>query len=230
MNQGGQILGGVKIPSQYKYPQGGFCRIETPPFRERTGKNEGMGIYQGIGKIIGTKPGVQFWFPPHFREPEPLGILAEITPVRGNGNFKLGLNRLGTGGKKGQEGVGRGGAQKFNTAFPLVILKDLKDVFLIPPGKKHPLVQDLIVEMLNQFPPARIGGTLLQFPNAEFELLIRIVQIPVDKLLVGKHVTEGRGKANGHAKGDMIPVQPVKNLKKGDVRLGQGFKETPFFK
>jgi hypothetical protein len=27
----------------------------------------------------------------------------------------------------------------------------------------------------------------------------------------------------------MIPIQPVKNLKKRDVRLGQGFKETPFF-
>jgi hypothetical protein len=188
-----------------------------------------MGIYQGIGKIIGKKPGVQFGSPAHFREPETLGILAEITPVRGGGNLKLGLNRLGMGAKKGQESIGRAGAQKFKAALPLVIIKNLKDVFLIPPGKKHPPVQGLIIEMFNQLPLAGVTGTLLQFPGPEFNLFIRIVQITLDEKFVGKHVAEGGGKGNSHTEGNMVPVQPVKELQQGKIGFGEGFKKAPFF-
>jgi hypothetical protein len=37
-------------------------------------------------------------------------------------------------------------------------------------------------------------------------------------------MAEGGRKGYGHTEGDAIPVEPVKNLQKGKVGFGKGFK------
>jgi hypothetical protein len=188
-----------------------------------------VGVRDGITKTIGPKVNVQFRGPAEFGKPKTMGDLSKGMPERGKGYLDLSLYSLGTGGINGKECVGSCGGQDFKTAFLLIIIKYVEYTAFVPFGKKDAFIHHPVVIKPGQPMEVRIILRSLHFPDAEFNLLVHVIQVMPEQVFILKHVTQKRGKGNTQAEGNMVLLQMIKNLQKGKVGVRKGLKKPLFF-